>query len=82
MPGAKWLAKRYLPMMRRVLVLADETARQRILTNLPPHVCRQGADGPLPDNKRRLVPAVTTNDVREFLMAYCACLVAATTFLF
>ena len=69
-------------MMRRILVLTDETARHRFLANLPPHVRRRDADAPLPDKQWRLVPAVTAGDVREFLMAYCACLAAATAFLF
>lgn len=79
MPGAEWLAKRYLSMMRRILVLTDE---HRFLANRPPHVRGQDADAPLPDKQWRLVPAVTAEDVREFLMAYCACLVAAAAFLF
>ena len=68
-PGADWLAKRYLHMMRRILVLTDETARHGFLANLPPHVRGQDSDAPLPEKKWRLVPAVTTEDVRQFLMA-------------
>ncbi|MXP41266.1 hypothetical protein GRI75_06370 [Altererythrobacter soli] len=59
-------------MMRRTLVLTD----------MPPHVRRQHTDAPLPDKQGRVGPAVTAADVREFLMAYCSCLVAATAFLF
>jgi hypothetical protein len=69
-------------MMRRTLVLTDETARHGFLTDLPPHVRDQHTDAPLPDKQGRAGPAVTAGDVREFLMAYCACLVAATAFLF
>jgi hypothetical protein len=69
-------------MMRRILVLTDETARNRFLANLRPHVRGREASARAPDKRDRLVPAVTAEDVREFLMAYCACLVAAATFLF
>jgi hypothetical protein len=69
-------------MMRRILVLTDETARHGFLTNLPPHVRGHDTDAPLPEKKWRLVPAVTAEDVRGFLMAYCACLVAVATFIF
>ena len=56
-------------MMRRILVLTDETARHGFLANLPPHVRGQDTDAPLPEKKWRLVPAVTAEDVRGFLMA-------------
>lgn len=82
MPGAEWLAKRYLRMMRRTLVLTDETARHGFLTHLPRHVRGQHTDAPMPDKRGRARPVVTAGDVREFLMAYCACLVAATAYLF
>jgi hypothetical protein len=82
MPGAEWLAKRYLPMMRRILVLTDETARHPFLADLPPHVRGEEAAVPSPDRNWRFVPAVTAEDVRGFLMAYCACLVAVATFIF
>lgn len=59
-------------MMRRTLVLTD----------MLPHVPRQHTDAPLPDKQGSVGFPVTAADVREFLMAYCACLVAATAFLF
>jgi hypothetical protein len=61
--------------MRRSLVLVDETARHPFLQNLPPHV-RSGA---------RAVPRVPNSatrldTLRQFLLAYCACFVAASVY--
>jgi len=65
-------------MMRRYLVLTDESRRHPFLASLPAHV-RQVDDEPEP----RWRPfAVGAEDVRQFLMAYCACLLAVATFIF
>lgn len=62
--------------MRRALVVTDERARHPFLASLPPHV-RRGIE-PI---RRRVAGHITLQDVKEFLMAYCACFVAVTTFL-
>ncbi|WP_114522063.1 hypothetical protein [Altererythrobacter sp. ZODW24] len=62
--------------MRNNLVLTDETARHPFRATLPPHVRASG--------ERRDINSVweiTTQDVKEFLMAYCACFMAASIFL-
>ena len=67
--------------MRRSLVLTDETARHPFRASLPPHV-RQ----PEESAKAILVrkPArrwgLTMQDLRDFMTAYSACLVAALIF--
>ena len=68
--------------MRRFLVLTDETARHPFLASLPPHVRRLDAGTPPPEKKWRPVPPITAEDIRGFLMAYCACLLAVATFIF
>ncbi|MGN6497278.1 MAG: hypothetical protein ACTHKM_04270 [Tsuneonella sp.] len=62
--------------MRRSLVLTDETARHPFRASLPPHV------------RRNLIPtpprpawALTQDDVRGFVGAYFACLVAVAIFI-
>jgi len=62
--------------MRRTLVLTDETARHPFLAELPPHV-RQGLDPQEAPRGWR----ITMEDLRTFLMAYCACLLAVTAFI-
>lgn len=62
--------------MRRALVLTDERARHPFLASLPPHV-RAGA-APLPSIRRRWF---TMQDLREFLMAYCACFMAVSLYI-
>lgn len=65
-------------MMRRYLVLTDESRRHPFLANLPAHALHVG-DEPEP----RWRPFVIGGeDVRQFLMAYCACLLAVATFIF
>ncbi len=58
---------------RRALVLGDETARHPFLRSLPPHVRR-----PLAQRMRwwEKIPA----DLRQFLGAYSAGVVAVSTF--
>jgi hypothetical protein len=62
--------------MRRSLVLTDETARHPFLASLPPHV--RGASAPIPS---RPGWAITQDDVRGFVSAYFACLVAVAIFI-
>jgi hypothetical protein len=62
--------------MRRYLVLTDETRRHPFLASLPPHV-RLVAE---PDQRWRPF-AIGADDVRQFLLAYCACLLAVITYI-
>lgn len=62
--------------MRRSLVITDEGARHPFLASLPPHV-RHGSE-PV---RRGITGLFTLQDVKEFLMAYCACFLAVTAFL-
>ncbi|MCZ8323715.1 MAG: hypothetical protein O9283_00450 [Sphingomonadaceae bacterium] len=62
--------------MRRALVLTDETARHPFRASLPPHV-RKGIE-PRP---ARVRSPFTMQDLRDFLLAYCACFLAVSTFL-
>ena len=64
-------------MMRRYLVLTDESRRHPFLASLPAHV-RQVDPEPEP----RWRPfAIGAEDVRQFLLAYCACLLAVATYI-
>ncbi|WP_336986837.1 hypothetical protein [Altererythrobacter aquiaggeris] len=62
--------------MRNTLVLTDEMARHPFLATLPPHIRTGGA-------RRDEVPRwrIGTQDVKDFLMAYCACFMAASIFI-
>ncbi len=62
--------------MRRALVITDETARHPFRASLPPHVCRREEEGP-PQRTWR----ITAQDVKDFLMAYCACFLAVSAFI-
>jgi hypothetical protein len=62
-------------MKRRSLVVTDESARHPFLAGLPPHV-RTGAAAQA--IKR---PWFVMDDLRDFLMAYCACFIAVSLFL-
>jgi hypothetical protein len=62
--------------MRRALVLTDETARHPFLARLAPHVRR--GEGPAP---ARFAGRITAQDMKEFLLAYCACFMAVSAFL-
>jgi hypothetical protein len=64
-------------MMRRSLVLTDERARHPFLASLPPHVRRID---PQPERPWRPFD-VSGEDVRQFLLAYFACLVAVVTYI-
>ena len=61
---------------RRALIVAGDAARHPYLRSLPPHVrkARVAARG---EGRCR----ITAADVREFLLAYCACFLAVSTFL-
>ena len=61
--------------MRRHLVLTDEARRHPFLASLPPHI-RQVE--PLPQWRPL---AIGAEDVRQFLLAYCACFLAVATFI-
>jgi hypothetical protein len=62
--------------MRRSLVLSEEQSRHPFLASLPPHV-RSGAMA-LPAVHKRVI---TMQDLREFLMAYCACFLAVSLYI-
>jgi hypothetical protein len=61
--------------MRRSLVLVDETARHPFLQSLPPHV-RLGIEPRRPRDRS----SVWLTDLRQFLIAYCAFFIAASTY--
>jgi len=63
--------------MRRYLVLTDERRRHPYLASLPPHV---RAMDDRADTRWRPF-AIGADDVRQFLMAYCACLLAVITYI-
>jgi hypothetical protein len=67
--------------MRRYLVLTDESRRHPFLASLPPHVRRTGRHAP-PNRTALLAPPIGAEDVRQFLMAYGACLLAVATLIF
>jgi len=67
--------------MRRSLVLTDESRRHPFAASLPPYVRRTARQTP-PDRTWQLRPPVDGEDVRLFLMAYCACLLAVAAFVF
>lgn len=61
--------------MRRSLVMTDEAARHPFLASLPPHV-RAGTTA-IPARAR----GWTMQDLRDFLMAYCACFLAVSLYI-
>jgi hypothetical protein len=63
-------------MLRRALVITDESARHPFLASLPPHV--RSAPHVLPVQRDW---RFTVQDVKDFLLAYCACFLAVTTFI-
>lgn len=63
-------------MMRRALVITDETARHPFLASLPPHIRGLAEDG-LPQRTWQ----ITVQDVKDFLLAYCACFLAVSAFI-
>jgi len=68
---------------RRALVLVDESARHPFLRSLPPHVRGAAISTGAPRAGAQAgIRRFTRGDLRDFLLAYCACLVAAVTFLY
>lgn len=63
-------------MIRRALVITDETARHPFLASLPPHIRGEMHEGP-PQRTWR----ITVQDVKDFLLAYCACFLAVSAFI-
>jgi hypothetical protein len=63
--------------MRRSLVLTDEGSRHPFLASLPPHA-RSGAKALRTSRMRQLL---TLQDVKDFLLAYCACFVAVSLYI-
>lgn len=62
--------------MRRALVVTDEAARHPFRMSLPPHLRRSVEAVPARRQWR-----FTTEDLKMFLMAYSACLLAVTTWI-
>ncbi|MGB3737726.1 MAG: hypothetical protein WA948_00050 [Pontixanthobacter sp.] len=62
--------------MRRSLVITDETARHPFLASLPPDIRSGRAPVAVPRSCR-----ISSQDVRDFLLAYCACFMAASLFI-
>lgn len=62
--------------MRRALVLTDEAAHHPFLARLAPHVRRSDSHVPA-----RFEWRLSAQDVKEFLLAYCACFMAASAFI-
>jgi hypothetical protein len=61
---------------RRSLVMTDETARHPFLASLPPHLRRGGTAIAMPRKR-----GFSLDDLRDFLMAYCACFLAVTVYI-
>jgi hypothetical protein len=60
--------------MRRSLVLGDESARHPFRQSLPPHV--RAGQGECAAPMR-----ITAQDMRDFLLAFCACFLAVSAFI-
>ena len=67
-------------LVRRALVVTDESARHPYRASLPPFVKAQAITlrTPLADLANRL----PVQAIKEFLLAYCACFLAVSTFIF
>jgi predicted ArsR family transcriptional regulator len=63
-------------MMRRALTITDEAARHPFLAGLPPHI--RGLDQ---QGRPQRTWRITVQDVKDFLLAYCACFMAVTAFI-
>lgn len=64
--------------MRRALVLTNETSRHPFRASLPPHILNTRSAEPA---RTRRMLRVSAQDVKDFLLAYCACFIATTAFL-
>lgn len=64
--------------VRRALVVTDEASRHPFRMSLPPYVCRGEAAAVVPARK---TSRFNLEDLKLFLMAYSACLLAVTTFI-
>lgn len=64
--------------MRRALVLTDESASHPFLASLPPHVRRVSE---AIEVERSAGWKITVQDVKDFLLAYCACFIAVSAFI-
>lgn len=62
--------------MRRALVLTDEAARHPFRIGLAPHVRTTESHVPA-----RFEWRLNVQDVKEFLLAYCACFMAVSAFI-
>jgi len=62
--------------MRRALVLTDDAARHPFLASLAPHVRRRKPPAPRGRQWR-----LNVGDVKDFLLAYCACFMAVSAFI-
>lgn len=62
--------------MRRALVLTDDSARHPFRASLPAHVRE-----PLPDGPEPFAPLLSYADLRGFMRAYSACVLAVVTFI-
>lgn len=63
--------------MRRSLVLTTEGSRHPFLASLPPHV--RSGNAPIRIAAKR--GWFSMQDLREFLMAYCACFLAVSLYI-
>ncbi|MBN8499809.1 MAG: hypothetical protein J0M19_01500 [Sphingomonadales bacterium] len=64
--------------MRRSLVITDEAARHPFLAQLPPHI--RGRAVPIArSSAHRLL--FSLDDLRQFLLAYCACFLAVSLYI-
>jgi hypothetical protein len=62
--------------MRRALVLTNEAARHPFRASLPPSALKVDEVEP-----RRFNRLALSEDVRGFMLAYCACFLAVLTFI-
>ncbi|WP_082825976.1 hypothetical protein [Croceicoccus estronivorus] len=65
--------------MRRSLVLTNEAARHPFLASLPPHVRSAGTPVAARPRRKR---GLSLNDLRDFMMTYCASFVAVIIFIY
>ncbi|MEB3415285.1 hypothetical protein VCJ71_04320 [Alteriqipengyuania sp. WL0013] len=66
--------------MRRSLTLTTEAARHPFRASLPPHVfaCSGEEAEPVPS---RMPWRIEAEDIRHFMMAYCACLFGVSAYI-